>query len=148
MMHIRRLLYAVTTAALLIGSFNISSGFSEDVKVSHKNNVMVYYFHGTFRCFTCTNMEKYAREAIETNFKDALQSGKLEFKAVNIDESGNEHFVKEYQLYTKSLILSSVKDGKEIKSKNLDKIWEYSQNKQRFMDYVTFEIDVFLRDSQ
>jgi hypothetical protein len=115
--------------------------------VDSANKVTAYYFHGTFRCFTCINMEKYSREAIETNFKGALESGKLEFSSVNVEERGNEHFEKDYQLYTKSLILSLVKDGKEVKSKNLDKIWEYAHNKQKFIDYVTSEINAFLKDS-
>jgi hypothetical protein len=111
------------------------------------NKVMVYYFHGTSRCYTCLNMEKYSREAIEANFKDALQSGKITFQAVNVEERGNEHFVKDYQLYTKTLILSLVKDGKEVKSKNLDKIWEYAHNKPKFIDYVTAEINAFRKGS-
>ncbi|MFB3919487.1 MAG: nitrophenyl compound nitroreductase subunit ArsF family protein [Candidatus Velamenicoccus archaeovorus] len=108
---------------------------------------IVYYFHGTFRCMTCMNMEKYSREAIETNFKDALQSGKLEFNVLNVEEKGNEHFVKDYQLYTKSLVLSFVKDGKEVKSKNLDKIWEYAHNKQEFVQYVADEVRAFMKDA-
>jgi len=40
--------------------------------------VVVYYFHGTMRCPTCYKLEQYSKEAIETNFKDALASGKLE----------------------------------------------------------------------
>ena len=106
--------------------------------------VTAYYFHGSFRCPTCTAMEKYSREAIETNFKDKLASGKLEFKAVNVEERGNEHFVNDYQLYAKSLILSLVKDGKKVKSKNLDKIWQLARNKQKFIDYVTGEINGFM----
>lgn len=93
-------------------------------------------------------MEKYSKEAIETNFKDALASGKIEFKAFNVEERANEHYVDDYQLYTKSLILSLVKDGKEIKSKNLTKIWGYVRNKQRFFDYVTEEVNNFLKEAQ
>jgi hypothetical protein len=93
-------------------------------------------------------MEKFSREAIDTNFKDALASGKLEFKAVNVEERGNEHFVNDYKLYTKSLILSIVKDNKEVKSKNLDKIWNLVRDKQKFMDYVTGEIKEFTKDMQ
>jgi hypothetical protein len=93
-------------------------------------------------------MEEYSREAIEANFKDALTSGKLEFLSVNVEDRGNEHFVNDYQLYTKTLILSLVKDGKEVKSKNLDKIWEYARNKQKFIDYVTSEISGFMKDVQ
>lgn len=84
--------------------------------------VIAYYFHGTFRCPTCYNMEKYSKETIETNFKDALSSGKLEFKVVNVEEKGNEHYVNGYKLYTKSLILSLLKDGKEIRYKNLENL--------------------------
>ena len=93
-------------------------------------------------------MEKFSKEAIETNFKDALASGKLEFLSVNVEDLGNEHFVNDYQLYTKTLILSLVKDGIEVKSKNLDKIWELAQNKQKFVDYVTNEINGFMKDAQ
>ncbi|MDD5195266.1 MAG: nitrophenyl compound nitroreductase subunit ArsF family protein [Candidatus Omnitrophica bacterium] len=107
--------------------------------------IIAYYFHGSFRCATCINMEKYSREAIDVNFKNDFASGKLEFKAVNLDEQGNEHFVEDYNLYTKSLILSLVKDGREIKSKNLDKIWEYAHNKQKFIDYVTGELNEFMK---
>jgi len=94
------------------------------------------------------NMEKYSREAIESNFKEDLASGRLEFKAVNVEDRGNEHFVNDYKLYTKSLILSLVKDGKEVKSKNLDKIWELARNKQKFIEYVTAEVNALMKDAQ
>jgi len=138
-------LIVILLAAVVVISFSFPVFAAEDKPVA---KVIAYYFHGTFRCYTCTNMEKYSREAIDVNFKDALASGNLEFKAVNVEERGNEHFVNDYQLYTKSLILSLVKDGKEIKSKNLDKVWEYSRNKQKFIDYVTSEINGFMKDVQ
>ena len=112
-----------------------------------KGKVIAYYFHGDFRCFTCYRLEQYSREAIEANFKDAHSSRKLEFKAVNVDEKTNKHFVNDYQLYTKSLVLSLIKDGKEVKSKNLTKIWEYVMDKQRFFEYVTSEVQEFLKES-
>ena len=132
--------------AVVLLSAGTAVSFSADSPSSSK--ITAYYFHGKFRCPTCTTMEKYSKEAIEANFKDALASGKLEFKAVNVQERGNEHFVNDYQLYTKSLILSLVKDGKEVKSKNLDKIWKYARNKQRFSDYVTEEVANFLKEAQ
>lgn len=106
---------------------------------------IAYYFHGTYRCPTCHKLEQYSKEAIEANFKDALASGKLEFKAVNVEEKGNEHFVNDYRLYTKSLVVSLIENGKEVKSKNLAKIWDYAGNKQKFFGYVTSEISNFLK---
>lgn len=110
--------------------------------------VYAYYFHGSMRCSTCYKLEQYSKEAIETSFKDALASGKLEFKVVNVEDKGNEHYVSDYQLYTKSLILSLVKDGKQINWKNLDKIWEYVGDKQRFLDYVKSGVADFLKEAK
>ncbi|MFA5117456.1 MAG: nitrophenyl compound nitroreductase subunit ArsF family protein [Candidatus Omnitrophota bacterium] len=136
-------LFLVILAVVAVMSLNFEA-FAAENKPEAK--VIAYYFHGTFRCYTCTNMEKYSREAIEGNFKDALASGSLEFKAVNVEDKGNEHFVDDYQLYTKSLILSLVKDGKEIKQKNLDQIWRLAGNKGKFIEYVTGEVAELLKD--
>ncbi len=130
------LIVAVASNLLFVTTPAIASG----------GTITAYYFHGTFRCPTCKKLEQYSKEAIESNFKDALASGKLTFKVVNIEDKGNEHYVNDYQLYTKSLVLSLTKDGKEIRSKNLDKIWEYVGNKQRFQDYVRDEVAAFLKE--
>lgn len=112
------------------------------------DQVVAYYLHGQARCPTCYKLEQYSREAIEANFKDALASGKLEFKVVNIEDKGNEHYAKEYQLYTKSLILSLTRGGKEIKWVNLDKIWELVGNKDRFIDYVKNGVADLLKEAK
>jgi len=111
-----------------------------------KNHVVAYYFHGNFRCANCLKIEQYSKEAIEQNFKDELSSGKLVFKVINIETKGNEHFVQDYQLYTKSLVISLVKDGKEVKFDNLTKVWEFLWNRQTFYDYVKEEITKYLKE--
>ncbi|MBU9888987.1 MAG: hypothetical protein KTQ49_03855 [Candidatus Omnitrophica bacterium] len=125
--------------------FGMSPAMAEET--SAEGTVTAYYFHGTFRCLTCKNLERYAKEAIQNNFKDALASGKLSFQIVNVENKGNEHYVKDYELYTKALILSYVKDGKEVRSKNLDKIWEYVRNKERYENYVRDEVAAFLKEA-
>jgi len=138
---------------VILAVFGLSSGMfllpsalaAEDAKGGH---VIAYYFHGDMRCPTCHKLEQYSKEAIETNFKDALRSGKLEFKVINIEDKGNEHYESDYQLYTKSLILSIVKNDKEVKWKNLDKIWEHVRNKEVFIGYVKNGVDDFLKESE
>lgn len=119
--------------------------YSSAAQSASADQVIVYYFHGSFRCATCTNMEQYSKETLQTNFKDALASGKMTFKSVNVEEPGNKHFVDEYKLYTKALILSQVKNAKEVRSKNLEKIWEYAHNKQAFTKYVDSEVKAFMK---
>lgn len=125
--------------------FGTSPAMAE--KISSGGTVTAYYFHGAFRCPTCHKLEQYAKEAIEKNFKDALASGKLSFQIVNVESKGNEHYVRDYQLYTKAVVLSLIKNSKEIRSKNLDKIWEYVRNKDQYENYVRDEVAAFLKET-
>lgn len=109
-----------------------------------ENQVVIYYFHGNRRCQTCINLEKYAREVVDSNFSDQIDKGILEFRAINVDEKENEHYNEDYELYTKALILSRVNDGKEIDWINLDKIWELVKTESKYKDYVTSELNKFL----
>jgi len=111
-----------------------------DVPESVPDKFIAYYFHGTRRCATCKKLEAYSTEAVQTGFPDQLKSGALEWQVVNIDEEENEHFVKDYQLYTKSVIVSHIVDGKEAEWKNLDKIWELVGDKDKFIEYVRSEM--------
>lgn len=131
----------IATILLFVCSFSFSA---EKAPIGETKKVIVYYFHGDFRCSNCIKFEEYAKETVETNFKEQLDSGKLEYKVVNVDRKENAHFVDDYKLYTKSLVLSLVKDGKEVKSKNLEKIWNYVRNKDQYIKYVTDEVNSFL----
>jgi len=135
--RIKRLFVSILALTFIV---SVISGFAADSKVT------AYYFHGSARCPTCHKMEKYAKEAIENNFSNELESGTLVFKTVNVEEEGNEHFINEYQLYTKTLVISQVENGKESRHKNLTKIWEYVRDKERFFEYVTGEINGYLKE--
>jgi len=146
--NLKRVVFAfLIVVAIISAGFFVFFVYASDGQAP-STKVIAYYFHGTFRCPTCHKLEQYSKEAIETNFKDALASGKLEFKVINVEDKGNEHYAKDYQLYTKSLILSLIKDGKETKWKNLEKIWEYVNNKQRFIDYVKSSVADLLKEAQ
>ena len=138
-------LIVILLAAVAVISVSFSAFAAEDKPAA---KVIAYYFHGTMRCPTCHKLEQYSKEAIETNFKEAIASGKLEFKVVNVEDKGNEHYGSDYQLYTKSLILSLVKDGKQTKWINLDKIWENVSNKQKFIEYVKSGVADLLKEAQ
>lgn len=134
-------------AIVLTGNLFFGNSPAIAEKTSSNSTVTAYYFHGTFRCPTCHKLEQYAKEAIENNFKDALASGKLAFKIVNVENKDNEHYVSDYKLYTKSIVLSLTKGGKEIRSKNLDKIWEYVRHKDRYENYVRDEVAAFMKEA-
>ncbi|MCX5726668.1 MAG: nitrophenyl compound nitroreductase subunit ArsF family protein [Candidatus Saganbacteria bacterium] len=110
------------------------------------SNLIVYYFHGNFRCSSCLKIEQYTKESIEVNFKDKIKSGQIVFGVINVADKENEHYIKDYQLYTKSVIVSLTKNGKQLKWKNLTKVWEYLRNKPRFLSYIKDEVDLYLKE--
>jgi hypothetical protein len=110
------------------------------------DKVIAYYFHTTLRCPSCRKIEAYSSTAIETGFADEIAEGRLEWRVINIEEKGNEHFVKDYQLYTKSLILSEERSGREVRWKNLAKVWELLGNEGDFVAYVQKETRAYLEE--
>jgi len=139
-MHIKRLLFTSLVIALCMCSIGISA------ETSITNSVVVYYFHGNFRCVNCRNIEQYTKESVEQYFQKELSSGKVTFKVINVETKGNEHFTKDYKLYTKSVILSLVKNGKEVKFDNLTKVWEYLRNKEAFHQYIKSEVEKYIKE--
>ena len=112
--------------------------------MSMPSQLVVYYFHGNARCSSCYKLEQYAKESIEQNFADELKSGKIVFEIVNVDKPENDHFVADYQLYTKSVVLSLVKDGKQVKYKNLERVWNLLKDQNKYHEYIRDEIKPFL----
>jgi hypothetical protein len=110
----------------------------------HPRRVIAYYFHTTYRCASCRAIEAYSREAIESAFAAELKDGRLMWRPVNVEVKGNEHFVKDYQLYTKSLILVNEVRGKPTQWKNLEKVWQLLQDKDKFLRYVQDEARAYL----
>jgi hypothetical protein len=106
--------------------------------------VVVYYFHGRMRCPTCRKLESYAREAVRTFFPDELSTGRIRWQAVNVDVPDNEHFVRDYRLTTKAVVLSRLSGGRQANWKNLDRIWDLVGDKDKYIQYICNGIREFL----
>ncbi|MCU0609437.1 MAG: nitrophenyl compound nitroreductase subunit ArsF family protein [Chitinispirillaceae bacterium] len=104
------------------------------------DKLVVYYLHGTFRCPSCNKIEALTKQAVETGFAEQIKSGRLELKVLNVEDKGNEHFVDDYKLYTKSVILSELVNNKEKSWKNLDKVWTLLHDDGKFIAYIQKEI--------
>jgi hypothetical protein len=120
---------------------------TESTVIHQKSKVIAYYFHGNFRCTTCRTIEQYSHDAIHSYFARELESEKMEFRSVNVEEPENRHLVQKYQLFSKSLVLSLVTDSEELKWKNLTDVWTLVSNKDKFFQYVKDEVEIFLKET-
>lgn len=115
---------------------------------AQNSRLIAFYCHGNFRCTTCRTIEKYSHDAIYEYFPKELSTGKLEYKPVNVEEEENRHFIKDYQLFSKSLILVLFRDEKQVKWKNLKEVWVHAGDKEKFYQYVKNEVEGFLKEAQ
>lgn len=109
------------------------------------NRVIVYYFHTTYRCPACTKIENYTQEAVNTGFAEALREGRLEFHSIDVTDPSHAHFIQDYQLSAKSVIVSELRDGREARWKNLTRVWRLTRNKGEFMSYIRDEVNLYLQ---
>ncbi len=119
------------------------SGAPEDTKptltepnqqVGHK--LIAYYFHRTQRCRTCLTIEAYAKEVLTDGFPEALETGELEWRLVNLEEPANEHFVEDYELAASALVLVDTQNGAQTGWRNLECVWELVSDELKFKAYV------------
>ena len=110
--------------------------------------VVVTYFLTNVRCPTCIKIEAYTKEAVEAGFADAVKDGRLVWRAVNTDEPGNKHFLDDYQLATKAVVVSVRRGGKEVTWKNMEDIWFQVGVKDDFLAYIRAEVAAALGEEK
>ncbi len=135
---------ATQSAVPLEGAATEAGSGQEPDTSETPSTVIAYYFHGTRRCKTCLTIEAYTDESLRAGFPQELETGGLTWRVVNIDEPENEHFVREFELITRSVVLVEAQNGKMEKWKNLDKVWKLVGNKEAFVAYIQKETTDYL----
>jgi hypothetical protein len=98
--------------------------------------VLVTYFTTDVRCPTCLKIEKQTRAAVESGFADELAAGSVRFQSVNFDQPQNKHFIDDYGLAFKTVVVSEWRQGKEVKWEKYDKVWELVGEPDAFAAYL------------
>jgi len=114
------------------------------VETAVAHQVVAYYFHGHKRCKTCLRIEELAKETIGAAYLDEIADGRLVWKAVDFEESGNEHFAEEYALVASSLVIVDMHDGVQTDWKILEQVWDLVWEDEQFVKYVKSEVAVYL----
>ena len=107
-------------------------------------SLTIYYFHGNVRCTTCNKFEKLLKEVVETQFGDSMKNGILKLKIINIDEVSNTHYVQDYGLTAKSIVLED-----NHSHRKLDDIWAMIRRGDNdFKSYIANNIREMMETSE
>jgi hypothetical protein len=134
------------TLALVLLTLALPTLAADEPQTESEVQVVAYYFHGNMRCNTCRKLEAYSEEAISKGFADQIAAGELKWRAVNTDEPDNKHYIKDFELTSKSLVLAEYRDGEVKRWKNLKLIWQLVGDKDGFLKYVRDTTTDFLAE--
>jgi cytochrome c biogenesis protein CcdA len=101
--------------------------------------VEVLYFHPRFRCVSCNNVEKFAREVTSDEFAKEMKNGKLVFKSLEIDDPKNKELVRELGVTGSSLYVVASGGGKREHSE-IKNVWFHWNNPEKCKDIITSEL--------
>lgn len=106
--------------------------------------VLVTYFTSDQRCPTCLKIEELTREAIESGFAHELAENEVRFRIANFDRPENKHFVEDYDLAFKTVVIADLRQGKEITWKKFDNVWELVGEPEAFTAYLQEGVQNYL----
>ena len=133
------LFVGVSVGYLLTGSSKgerAASGEGVPPVVEQGHKVVAYYFHGNARCRTCKSIEAETSRVLHADFSEALEQGSLVWETVNLDQPANAHFVDDFQLTSRIVVIADVVDGIPVRWTSLDRVWELIGDEEAFEEYV------------
>ncbi|MDX2110705.1 MAG: nitrophenyl compound nitroreductase subunit ArsF family protein [Verrucomicrobiota bacterium] len=104
-------------------------------------NVVVTYFTTNVRCVSCRKIEELTLGVLDERYSDALKSGRIVFQTHNIDLPENKHFITDYDLSFKTVVVEEMREGKQISWQKLDDVWTLLDDPVAFYNYVSEAIN-------
>lgn len=131
----------VLLATMLLFSWNISAQNEEVKETKSANKIEVIDFHSTHRCMTCNAIEANTKFTLEEYFADELESGKITFQSINIDEKENYAMAEKFQASGTSLFLNVIDDGNEVQINLTNLAFKKGKDKAAFSKELKRKIE-------
>jgi len=102
--------------------------------------VTVFYFHGNMRCVSCMTVERLTVNCLTSEFSSEIRDGLLSVEIVNVEIRENEHYVTDFELGTRTVVIRDPLGG----WRRLDRVWELTSDSVAFHRYITEETEIEL----
>jgi len=137
-------LIIIFTIGLISGcnvSKNVISESSGNTPINKDvEKIEVYHFHGASQCFSCMTIKEFAEKTVNTYYSDLLESGKMEFKSINIELPENREVSTKYGATGSSLWIGTYINGEFHKEQNTN-VWYKVRDEEGFLSYLKEFLD-------
>lgn len=90
------------------------------------------YFHAPHRCPTCRKIESFSHEALTPE----IESGTLAWQIADYTSDDNTSLVDQFKVFTSTVVLVEVQEGKVVRWKNLEEVWDHTGDQADFTAFI------------
>jgi hypothetical protein len=101
--------------------------------------VMTYFISGA-RCVSCKKIEQLSRETVEKKLPAEITGKKLVFRVIDTGEPTHHHYIDDYKLTSKTVVISHRVDGRETEWEAMEKVWDLLDDPEAFQSYLAVAI--------
>ncbi len=111
------------------------------------NQVVVYYFHRKFRCQSCEILESTLMSTIQVTYSNHFGAGRLAMCIINVDDPENRFYLEQFEILGNSIVIVEKRGGVVSRYKNLESIWNVSEDRDAVTQLLRNEVAEFLPES-
>ncbi|MCK5351591.1 hypothetical protein KAJ77_03380 [bacterium] len=111
------------------------------------NQVVVYYFHRKFRCQSCEVLESTLMSTIQVTYSNHFGAGRLAMCIINVDDPENRFYLEQFEILGNSIVIVEKRGGVVSRYKNLESIWDVSEDRDAITQLLENEVGGFLSES-
>lgn len=90
------------------------------------------YFHSPHRCPTCRTIESFTHAALTPE----IEAGKIAWQTADYTSDNNAEQVDQFKVFTSTVVLVEVQDGKVVRWKNLEEVWDHTNDQAKFTNFI------------
>jgi hypothetical protein len=111
-----------------------------------EDKIAIYYLHTTFRCITCSTIERIAHDTVNKELAALLESGKVEWHTINFQE--NPALAKRYEVASSAVVVVKIEAGKETAYRRLDEAWTLYNRPDEFSALIVSVVSGYLKEME
>jgi len=90
------------------------------------------YFHAPHRCPTCRKIESFSLAALTPE----IEAGNVAWQIADYTTDANATLVDQFKVFTSTVVLVEVQDGKVVRWKNLEEVWNHTSDQADFTAFI------------
>lgn len=136
------LVFSLISIGYMLGKNSLegSKSFVEVTNVG--DHVAVYYFHSTFRCETCNQIEAMTKNLLEREYSALLGDGRMFWN--EIDFIKNTELAEKFEIAASCVVVAQIRNGIVVDYQRLDGVWTLLDKSDVFDDYIRSAIEAYL----